>query len=124
MLKEYSKNVNPTIVFIYTSSYIVFMFLKCTCSGLIDILIQAPVLILWGFLSTLIKFLSMVGVWMGGIIGRLILKIDIFKIGMFYITLLVYISGNGVRKWAEWGRRGSAWAGTLGKLKPRTSGWF
>ena len=91
------------------------MFLKCTCSGLIDILIQAQVLILWDFFNTLIKFLSMVGVWMGGIIGRLIFRIEILKIGVFYITLLVYISGNGVRKWAEWGRRGSAWTDTLGK---------
>ena len=81
---EYSKNVNLEIVFIYPSSYIVFMFLKCTCSGLIDILIQATVLILWGFLSTLIKFLSMVRVRMGGIIGRPIFKIEIFKIGVFY----------------------------------------
>ena len=66
-------------MFIYPSSYIVFVFLKCTCSGLIDILIQAQVLILWGFLNTLIKFLSMVWVWMGGIIVRLIFKINISK---------------------------------------------
>ena len=78
------------------------MFLKCTCSGLIDIVIQAQVLILWGFLNTLIKFLSMVMVRMGGIIGRLIFKIEILKLGVFYITLLVYIfehwvpSGNGL----------------------------
>ena len=70
-------------VFIYPSSYIVFVFLKCTCSGLIDILIQAQVLILWGFLNTLIKFLSMVWVWMGGIIGRLIFKIEILKFWFF-----------------------------------------
>ena len=69
--------------FIYPSSYIVFVFLKCTCSGLIDILIQAQVLILWGFLNTLIKFLSMVWVWMGGIIVRLIFKINISKIWCF-----------------------------------------
>ena len=102
-------------VFIYPSSYIVFMFLKCTCSGLIDIVIQAQVLILWGFLNTLIKFLSMVMVRMGGIIGRLIFKIEILKLGVFYITLLVYIFENWVRKWAEWGHRRSAWADTLGK---------
>ena len=65
------------------SSYIVFMFCKCTCSGLIDILIQAQVMILWGFLNTLMKFLSMVWVWMGGIIGRLIFKIEILKFGFF-----------------------------------------
>ena len=38
--------------------------------------------------------------WMGGIIGRLIFKIEILKFGVFYITLLVYIfemgSGNGL----------------------------
>ena len=71
-------------MFIYPSSYIVLVLLKCTCSGLIDILIQAQVLILWGFLNTLIKFLSMVWVWMGGIIVRLIFKINISKIGVFY----------------------------------------
>ena len=70
-------------MFIYPSSYIVFVFLKCACSGLIDILIQAQVLILWGFLNTLIKFLSMVWVWMGGIIVRLIFKINISKIWCF-----------------------------------------
>ena len=70
-------------MFIYPSSYIVFVFLKYTCSGLIDILIQAQVLILWGFLNTLIKFLSMVWVWMGGIIVRLIFKINISKIRCF-----------------------------------------
>ena len=73
------------------------MFLKCTCSGLIDILVQAQVLILWGFLNTLIKFLSMVWVWMGGIIGRLIFKIEILKIGVFYITLLVIFLKLGSR---------------------------
>ena len=87
-------------MFIYPSSYIVFVFLKCTCYGLIDIIIQAQVLILWEFLNTLIKFLSMVWVWMGGIIGRLIFKIEILNFGVFYITLLVYIfemgSGNGL----------------------------
>ena len=102
-------------MFIYPSSYIVFVFLKCTCSGLIDILIQAQVLILWGFLNTLIKILSMVWVWMGGIIGRLIFKIEILKLGVFYITLLVYIFENWVLKWAEWGHRRLAWADTLGK---------
>ena len=68
---------------LYPSSYIVLMFLKCTCSGLIDSLIQAQVLILWGFLNTLIKFLSMVWVWMGGIIGRLIFKIEILEFRCF-----------------------------------------
>ena len=87
-------------MFIYPSSYIVFVFLKCTCSGLIDILIQAQVLILWGFLNTLIKFLSTVRVWMGGIVGKLIFKIEISPHGVFYITLLLYIfemgAGNGL----------------------------
>ena len=67
------------------------MFCKCTCSGLIGILVQAQVMILWGFLNTLVKFLSTGRVWMGGIVGTLILKINIFKIGPFYITLLVCV---------------------------------
>ena len=91
------------------------MFCKCTCSGLIDILIQAQVMILWGFLNTLIKFLSTVRVWMGGIIGRLIFKINIFKNGVFYITLLAYSFEKIGEILAEWGRHGSAWAHTLGK---------
>ena len=81
--KKKKKEEEEEEVFIYPSSYIVFVFWKCTCSGLIDILIQAQVLILWGFLNTLIKFLSMVWVWMGGIIGRLIFKIEILKFGFF-----------------------------------------
>ncbi len=39
----------------------------------------------------------MVWVWMGGIIGRLIFKIEILKIGVFYITLLVIFLKLGSR---------------------------
>ena len=78
-------------MFIYPSSDIVFMFCKCTCSGLIDILIRAQVMILWDFLNTLIKFLSTVRVWMGGIIGRSIFKINMFKNrGVLYNPVGVY----------------------------------
>ena len=115
---------NPHIVVIYPSSYIVSMFCKCTCSGLIDILIQAQVMILWGFLNTFIKVLSTVRVWMGGIVGKLIFKIEISQIGVFYITLLEYSveKMNGIL--AEWGRHGSVWADTLGKWSHRLQEGF
>ena len=64
-----------------------FLFCKCTCSGLIGILVQAQVTILWGFLNTLTKFLSTVRVWIGGIVGTLIFKVNIFKICQFGLTL-------------------------------------
>ena len=95
-------------MFIYPSSYIVLVLFKRTCSGLIDILIQAQVLKLWGFLNTLIKLFSMVWVWMGGIIVRLIFKINISKIGVFYITLLEYSVEHKI--W-NIGRMGPPWVG-------------
>ena len=52
-------------------------------SGLIDILVQAQVMILWGFLDTLTKFLSTVRLWLGSIVDISIFKINIFKIGPF-----------------------------------------
>ncbi len=52
---------------------------------------------------------------MGGIIGRSIFKINIFKNEVFYITLLVYSFEKIGEILAEWGRHGSAWADTLGK---------
>ena len=72
-------------------------------------------LILWGFLDALTRFLSIVRVWVGGIVGRLIFKINIFKNGVFYITLLAYSFEEIGEILAEWGRHGSAWAHTLGK---------
>ena len=91
------------------------MFCKCTCSGLIDILIRAQVMILWGFLDTLTKCLSTVRVWIGSIVGTNIFKINSFKHEVFYITLLAYSFENIGEILAEWDRRGSAWAHTLGK---------
>ena len=59
------------------------MFSSFTYSGLINILVQAQVLILWAFLDTLTKFLSTVRLWLGSIVDILIFKINIFKIGPF-----------------------------------------
>ena len=42
------------------------------CSGLIDILIQAQVMILWGLLDALTRILSIVRVWVGGVMEGLI----------------------------------------------------
>ena len=39
------------------------------CSGLIDILIQAQVMILWGFLDASTRFCSIVRVKVGGVVG-------------------------------------------------------
>ena len=80
------------------------MFCKCTCSGLIDILIQAQMMILWGFLNTCIKVLSTVRVWMGGIVGKLIFRIEISPHGVFHIPLLEYI----VEKWMGYWPNGVA----------------
>ena len=60
-----------------------FSFCKCTCYGLIGILVQAQVMILWGFLDALTKFLSTVRVWIGSIVGTLIFEINIFTNGRF-----------------------------------------
>ena len=62
---------------------IFFSFCKCTCYGLIGILVQAQVMILWGFLDALTKFLSTVRVWIGSIVGTLIFEINIFTNGRF-----------------------------------------
>ena len=72
-------------------------------------------MILWEISNTSIKSLSTVRVWMGGIIGRSIFKINIFKNEVFYITLLVYSFEKIGEILAEWGRHGPAWADTLGK---------
>ena len=59
------------------------MFSNFTYSGLIHILVQAQVLILWDFLDTLTKVLSAVRLWLGSIIEILISTINIFKITPF-----------------------------------------
>ena len=59
------------------------MLCKFTYSGLINILVQAQVMILWGFLDTSTKFLSTVRLWLGSIVDMFIFKITIFKIGTF-----------------------------------------
>ena len=48
------------------------------CSGLIDILIQAQVMILWGFLDALTRILSIVRVWVGGVMEGLIWGVNVF----------------------------------------------
>ncbi len=59
------------------------MFSNFTYSGLINILVQAQVLILWGFLDTLTKVLSTERLWLGNILENLISKIKVFKITSF-----------------------------------------
>ena len=59
------------------------MLCEFTYSGLIDILVQAQVMILWGFLDTLTKFISTVRLWLRSIVDISIFKINIFKIGPF-----------------------------------------
>ena len=56
-----------------------------TCSGLIDILIQAQVMILWGFLDALTRFLSIVRVKVGGVMGGLICGVRVFGIWVFIV---------------------------------------
>ena len=51
------------------------MFCEFTLSGVICILVQAQVMILWGFLDTLTKFLSTVRLWLGSIVDILIFNI-------------------------------------------------
>ena len=55
------------------------------CSGLIDILIQAQVMILWGFLDALTRFLSIVRVWVGGVMEGLIWGVKVFGIWVFIV---------------------------------------
>ena len=56
-----------------------------TCSGLIDILIQAQVMILWGFLDALTMVLSPVRLSVGGIMGGLILGVKVLGILVFIV---------------------------------------
>ena len=55
--------------FVLPPRCIVFRFCDFTYSGLIDILVQALVAILWDFLNTLTMFLPIVRVWIGSIVG-------------------------------------------------------
>ena len=97
---------------------ILFMFCQSTFSGMIGILVQAQVLILWGFLDAWTKFLSTVRDWIGSIVGTLIFKFNIFRICQFGLTLDC-IDKNGGSKSGnfgpEWCRGGSGRADTLGK---------
>ena len=61
-----------------------FRFCDFTYSGLIDILVQALVAILWDFFNTLTMFLPIVRVWMGSILGIYILK---FKVIVVVVAL-------------------------------------
>ena len=92
-----------------------------TCSGLIDILIQAQVMILWGFLDALTMVLSPVRLSVGGIMGGLIFGVKVLGILVFIVH--PYKIGVSLQKWgpqireilAESGRHGSPRADTLGK---------
>ena len=55
------------------------------CSGPIDILIQAQVMMLWGFLPALTRILSIVRVWVGGVMEGLILGVKVFGFGLFIV---------------------------------------
>ena len=61
------------------------MLCKFIYSGLINILVQAQVMILWGFLDALTKFLSTVRVWIGSIVGTLIFKLKMSQIGQLVL---------------------------------------
>ena len=52
------------------------------CSGLIDILIQAQVMIFWGFLDALTRSLS---VKVGGVMGGLIFGVKVFEFFVFIV---------------------------------------
>ena len=57
-----------------------FRFCDFTYSGLIDILVQALVAILWDFFNTLTTFLPIVRVWIGSMVGIYMFK---FKFSFF-----------------------------------------
>ena len=68
-----------------------FRFCDFTYSGLIDILVQALVAILWDFLNTLTMFLPIVRVWIGSIVGIYIFKFKLFKTFRFVLPLGVLL---------------------------------
>ena len=97
---------------------ICFMFCQSPFSGLIGILVQAQASILWGFLDAWTKFLSTVRDWIGSIVGSLILKVNISPNIHFGLPPTCIEKTGGAKTGsfgAEWGRRGSVWAHTLGK---------
>ena len=71
------------IYFVLPPRCIVFRFCDFTYSGLIDILVQALVAILWDFLNTLTMSLPIARVWIGSIVGIYIFKFKVFKIFRF-----------------------------------------
>ena len=68
-----------------------FRFCDFTYSGLIDILVQALVAILWDFFNTLTMFLPIVRVWIGSIVGIYIFKFKVFSIFRFACPLGVLL---------------------------------
>ena len=71
-------------------------FCKHTCSGLIDTLVQAQWMILWGFLDTLTRFLPTGRVWMDSIVYTLFLKIEILNMCLFVLPPRSICSKNQV----------------------------
>ena len=69
-----------------------FRFCDFTYSGLIDILVQALVAILWDFLNTLTMFLPIVRVWIGSIVGIYMFKLKVFKMFRFVLPLGVLLN--------------------------------
>ena len=61
-------------------------FCKHRCSGMIDTLVQAQLMILWGLLDTLIRFLPIGWVWIDRIVYGWFLKIDILKECVFVLS--------------------------------------
>ena len=93
-----------------------FRFCDFTYSGLIDILVQALVAILWDFLNTLTMFLPIVRVWIGSIVGIYICKFKVFKKIRFVLPPRCIVEnrvilgrknescGNGLGVfWGRWG---------------------
>ena len=68
-----------------------FRFCDFTYSGLIDILVQALVAILWDFLNTLTRFLPIVRVWIGSIVGIYMFKFKVFKFSDVFCHLGVLL---------------------------------
>ena len=77
-----------------------FRFCDFTYSGLIDILVQALVAILWDFFNTLTMCLPIVRVWIGRIVGIYMFKFEVFKKIRFVLPLgvLLKIGSFWVRK--------------------------
>ena len=61
------------------SWYIVLHFVMLTLSDLIRTLMQAQATILWGFLDTLTKFISTLSIWIGSLLIKSIIAINISR---------------------------------------------